>query len=305
MACDQLQRFIFDGTAVRGEVVQLQQTYQEVLRNQDYPEVIQQVLGRMLAACALLTATVKLDGTLSMEVRGDGPTRLLMAESNPGTHQRAQQLRGIARFDAQALAELEETRLEDLVGQGRLIITMDPRVGKRYQGIVALEEPTIAGCIETYFAQSEQLPTRLWLAADNQAAAGMLLQQLPKEAGQAIQEDDTPTDEDAWNRISHLAATLTATELTSLSTRQILHRLFHEEQLRLFDPAPVIFACTCSRERFANALHQLGAEELRSILREQGEVETQCHFCNTEYVFTAADIEALIDNPENDSPTMH
>ena len=297
MATDQLQRFLFDGTAVRGEIAQLNTTYQEVLANNTYPEPIQRLLGELLAACALLTATVKLDGTLSMEVRGSGALSLLMAESNPGNHERAQQLRGIARFDEAAWAELAGYSLEELFGNGRVVITLDPREGKRYQGIVPLEGDSLAACVETYFNQSEQLPTRLWLAADDDNAAGLLLQKLPRE----VEAEDT----DAWDRINHLADTLTDHELTVLGADDVLFRLFHEENTRLFDPAPLVFSCTCSRERFGAALHQLGADELRSVLEEQGQVETQCHFCNTEYVFTPADVEALIDNPDAEPPTVH
>ena len=297
MATDQLQRFLFDGTAVRGEIAQLNTTYQEVLANNTYPEPIQRLLGELLAACALLTATVKLDGTLSMEVRGSGALSLLMAESNPGNHERAQQLRAIARFDEAAWAELAGHSLEELFGNGRVVITLDPREGKRYQGIVPLEGASLAACVETYFNQSEQLPTRLWLAADDNNAAGLLLQKLPK----AVEAEDT----DAWERINHLADTLTDHELTGLGAGDVLFRLFHEENTRLFDPAPLMFSCTCSRERFGAALHQLGADELRSVLEEQGQVETQCHFCNTTYVFTPADVEALIDKPDAEPPTVH
>ncbi|RJS93273.1 Hsp33 family molecular chaperone HslO [Salinisphaera sp. Q1T1-3] len=297
MASDQLQRFLFDDTAVRGEIAQLAGAYQDVLAHNDYPAPIQHLIGELMAACALLTATVKLDGTLSVEIRGNGPLSLLMAESNPGNHERAQRLRAIARLDNQAWAELEGATLAELFGDGRIVITLDPREGRRYQGIVPLEATTIAGCIEAYFAQSEQLPTRVWLAADDDNAAGLLLQQLPS--------DERVADTDAWARLNHLADTLTDDELTGLPSRDVLFRLFHEEHTRLFDPAPLVFACTCSRERFGAALHQLGADELRSVIAEQGQLATQCHFCNTEYVFTPADIEALIDNPDESSPTVH
>ncbi|MGN8198651.1 Hsp33 family molecular chaperone HslO [Salinisphaera sp. RV14] len=301
MAADQLQRFLFDGTAVRGEIAQLESTYHEALANHDYPEPIQRLLGELLAACALLTATIKLDGTLGIEIRGNGAVSLLMAESNPGNHERAQRLRGIARFDPDAVAALADTSLHGLLGDGKVVITLDPREGRRYQGIVALDQPSIAGCVETYFAQSEQLPTRLWLAADDQGAAGLLLQKLPAESISLAADADL----DAWDRLNHLAATITDDELTGLDARDVLYRLFHEEQPRLFDPAPVMFACTCSRERFGVALHQLGADELRGLIKERGEIETQCHFCNTTYVFSPADVEALIDNPDAPSPTMH
>lgn len=297
MSSDQLQRFLFDHTQVRGEIAQLEQTYQDVLEHHDYPAAVERLLGELLAACALLTATIKLDGTLSIEIRGQGALSLLMAESNPGTGDKAQRLRGIARYDKDTLNNLQDTSLASLTDQGRVIITLDPSEGQRYQGIVELDKPTIAGCLEEYFARSEQLPTRLWLASDDRRAAGLLIQKLPEDAG--------PHDPEAWDRINHLADTITDDELTELDAQNVLFRLFHEEQARLFEPAPVVFACTCTRERFGHALHQLGADELRSVLEEQGQIETQCHFCNTFYVFTAADVEALIANPTAPPPTMH
>ena len=296
MSTDLLQRFLFDHTPVRGEIAQLEATYQDAIASHGYPPAIERLLGELLAACALLTATIKFDGILSVEMRGQGALRLLMAESNPGVSERAQRLRGVARFDAEALAALEEHTLETLADGGHVVITLDPEEGQRYQGIVALDKPTIAECLETYFAQSEQLPTRLWLATDAERAAGLLIQKLPGQ--------DDIADPNAWDRISHLADTITRDELTGLGAEQVLHRLFHEEQARVFEPAPVKFSCTCTRERFGRALHQLGAEELRSVLEEQGQIETQCHFCNTWYVFSPADIEALIDNPDAPPPTL-
>ena len=298
MSADQLQRFLFDDTPVRGEIAQLKQTYQDAIARHDYPATIEHLLGELLAACALLTATIKFDGTLSVEFRGNGVLRLLMAESNPGLGEKAQRLRAIARFDEQALAQLEDMSLASLFGEGRIVITMDPadHRSQRHQGIVAMDKSTIAGCLEEYFERSEQLPTRLWLAADGDYASGLLLQKLP--------EDEQSTDADAWARINHLADTITPGELTELDAQSVLVRLFHEEQPRLFDPAPVVFACTCTRERFGAALHQLGADELRSIVAEQGQIETQCHFCNTQYVFAPADVEALIEDPDAPSPTL-
>ncbi|GAB3673022.1 Hsp33 family molecular chaperone HslO [Salinisphaera aquimarina] len=297
MPSDQLQRFLFDDTQVRGEIAQLEDTYQQVLSRHDYPAPIERLLGELLAACALLTATIKLDGILSIEIRGTGALSLLMAESNPGSIESAQRLRAIARFDEAAVADMDDLSLATLTGEGRLMITLDPHEGQRYQGIVALDRPTIAGCLEEYFARSEQLPTRLWLASDASRAAGLLIQKLPEETH--------PQDPEAWERINHLADTITAAELTELDAEQVLYRLFHEEQARLFEPAPVIFRCSCSRERFGRALHQLGAEELRSVVEEQGQIETQCHFCNTTYVFSPADVEALIEDPDAAPPKIH
>ena len=292
---DHLQRFLFDGTDVRGEIVSLEQTWRQVQDRHHYPDVIAMRLGELLSAAALLTATLKLDGILSIEVRGAGPVTLLMAESTPGNGDVEQQLRGIARWDEDAELTQEMT-LSELLGNGQIVITLDPRNGNRYQGIVALEHDTLAGCLEHYFMQSEQLPTRLWLAADGERSAGLLLQQLPQSDSQ---------DADAWPRISMLADTVTSEELLTLEAEPLLFRLFHEEQTRVFTPAPVAFGCTCSRERFAQALARIAPEELRSIVAEQGHIDTHCHFCNTHYAFSAADVETLIESPDAPSPTVH
>lgn len=282
---DQVQRFIFDNTAVRGELVQLHQSYQDVLIRHNYPPAIEKLLGELLAAVALLTATVKLEGTLTLEARGQGEVSLLMAECNTG-EKGGDQLRAIARYQGKPQGHT----LTELLNGGQLVITLDPYQGQRYQGIVALDQETLTACLEGYFASSEQLPTRLWLAADNKAAAGLLLQKLP--------DDASNKDPDAWLRIGHLASTTTNDELLHLDQHTLLHRLFHEEALRVFEPHALKFGCTCSRQRIANALASLGEEELNIALEEQGELTTQCHFCNTSYVFTKDDLPELLDEQQ-------
>lgn len=289
---DQIQRFLFEETNVRGEIVTLQEAHAEVMERHEYPPAVTRQLGELLAAVALLTETVKLDGTMSIEVRGDGPLSLLMAESNPGG-----ELRAIARLDEDAAIPAEDASFSELVGEGKVTITLDPREGHRYQGIVALTRDSLAGCLEDYFAQSEQLPTRLWLADDGQRAAGLLLQRLPDEAQNQ--------DDDAWERTVHLASTLSDAELLGVEQRELLHRLYHEETVRVFEPKALRFACTCSRERIAGALLSLGSAELRDILAEQGGIATQCHFCHTRYEFTLAEVEAMLEDPEGPPPTVH
>lgn len=289
---DQIQRFLFDQTNVRGEIVTLEQAYREVLDRHAYPDAVNALLGELLAAVALLTDTVKLDGTLSIEVRGQGALSLLMAESNPGG-----ELRAIARVAEDAALPDGETPFRELVGDGQIVITLDPKDGNRYQGIVALDHESLAGCLEAYFSQSEQLPTRLWLAADGQRAGGLLLQRLPSEA----QNQDV----DAWERSVQLAATVKREEMLGLEQREVLYRLYHEETVRVFEPKALRFGCTCSRERMANALLTLGAKELRDILAEQGAIDTQCHFCHTEYHYTAAEVETLLEDPAAPAPTIH
>ncbi|MFI0471691.1 Hsp33 family molecular chaperone HslO [Halomonas sp. HMF6819] len=289
---DQIQRFMFDQTNVRGEIVTLADTYHEVLSRHAYPSAVNALLGELLAAVALLTDTVKLDGTLSIEVRGQGDLSLLMAESNPGG-----ELRAIARLSEEGALPDDSACFRDLVGDGQIVITLDPKEGKRYQGIVALEFDTLAKCLEAYFSQSEQLPTKLWLAADGQRAGGLLLQRLPD----ASQNQDI----DAWERSVHLAETIKREELLGLEQREVLYRLYHEETVRVFDPKALRFGCTCSRERMSHALYSLGEAELKDILEEQGSIKTQCHFCHTKYHYTAAEIEALIDDPGSSAPVIH
>lgn len=289
---DQIQRFLFDNTNVRGELVTLECAYGEVLERHDYPPAVNHLLGELLAAVALLTDTVKLDGTLSIEVRGQGALALLMAESNPGG-----ELRAIARLAEDAEIPGEDTGFRELVGEGKIMITLDPTDGHRYQGIVALEHDSLAACLAAYFAQSEQLPTRLWLAADDQRAAGLLLQRLPDESRNQ--------DADAWDRTVHLADTVKDEELLGLEPLEVLRRLYHEETVRVFDPKSLHFGCTCSRERIASALLTLGKQELREVLVEQGGIDTQCHFCHTRYHFTVAEVEAMLDDPEGPAPTLH
>lgn len=289
---DQIQRFLFDQTNVRGEIVTLSTAYQEVLDRHAYPSAVNELLGELLAAVALLTDTVKLDGTLSIEVRGQGALALLMAESNPGG-----ELRAIARIAEDAVLPSESASFRELVGEGQIVITLDPREGHRYQGIVALDHATLGSCLEAYFGQSEQLPTRLWLAADSKRAGGLLLQRLPD----ASQNQDV----DAWERSVHLADTIKTEELLGLEQREVLYRLYHEETVRVFDPKALRFGCTCSRERMSHALYTLGQEELRDILREQGAIDTQCHFCHTKYHYTAADIETLLEDPGAPPPVIH
>ncbi len=289
---DQIQRFLFDRTNVRGEIVTLEQAYQDVLDRHGYPPVVNHLLGELLAAVALLTDTVKLDGTLSIEVRGQGALALLMAESNPGG-----ELRAIARLAEDTEAPTDDMSFHELIGDGQIMLSLDPREGQRYQGIVALEHNSLAECLEAYFAQSEQLPTRLWLAASDSRAGGLLLQRLP-DASQN-------QDDDAWGRTVQLAATLTTDELLDLEQRDMLYRLYHEETVRIYEPKSLRFACTCSRQRIGEGLLTLGEEELREVLAEQGGIETQCHFCHSRYRFSPTDIEALLVAANDQPPTIH
>lgn len=273
---DSLQRFIFEHAPIRGEIVHLDATWQAVLERRDYPPRVRDVLGELMAASALLTSTLKFDGRLIMQVQGSGPVNLLVVECTSNRTMRA-----IAQWNG----EVPDAPLAELVGNGRLAVTIDPLKGKeRYQAIVSLEGMTVAEAFENYFARSEQLDTRLWLAADRNQVAGMLLQRLP---------DSPQPDEDAWMRAVHLGSTITREELLALPVREIIRRLYHEEDIRLFSRVPVSFRCSCSRERVEAVLRMLGHEEIRSILAEQGSIRVDCEFCGGRYEFDSIDAEQL------------
>lgn len=286
---DFIQRFIIDKSPVRGEIVRLKESFQHVLDKHDYPPAVEQQLGEMLAAVALLTAIVKIDGILSLQARGNGACSLLMAESNPGGD-----LRAIARCEADVG---EANSLKELMGDGQLIITIEPTNGKRYQGISGLDHGSLARCLEQYFEQSEQLPTRLWLNVSDKVAAGFMLQALPSERKEA--------DIAAWEHAVSLADTLKNEELAQLPFEELLHRLYHQEEVRIFEGSPLRFNCTCSEERVKNALVSMGKAELNEVIKEQGKIESQCQFCNTLYSFNAADIENLFEDPDAPAPVIH
>lgn len=272
---DQFQRFLFDDSQVRGEWVRLSDSFQQIVAQTEYPGRIQHLLGETLAASVLLSGTLKFEGTLSIQAQGEGPVRTLLAECS---HDRA--IRGIARFDTAPAGE----SLDDILGTGRMAITITPDQGQRYQGVVPREHDNLSECLEDYFERSEQIETRLFLFADGNQAAGLLLQRLP---------GDKTLDEDLWQRVGHLASTLKAGELLELESETVLHRLFHEENVRLFDPEPVRFQCSCSRERTLAALESIGQDECYSILDEQGAIEMDCQFCHAQYRFDRNDIDQL------------
>ena len=273
---DTLSRFLFEHAEVRGEVVRLDATWRAVLECHDYPEPVRNLLGEMMAAAALLVATLKFEGALIMQMQGNGPVTLLVVECSSEFHLRA---------TAKWREDLVPGDIAALLGHGKFVITIDPKSSSQiYQGIVALEGTTVAEVLEHYMLQSEQLETRLWLASDDEQACGLLLQRLPENASE---------DTDAWNRALNLGNTLSTPELLNLPPREILHRLFHEEDLRLFEPHPVSFRCTCSRERVANMLRLLGLDEVHSIIEEQGKIDVDCEFCNRHYSFDVVDVEQL------------
>ncbi len=273
---DTLRRFLFEYAPIRGEVVRLDSVWQSVIERHDYPPVLQKLMGELCAAAVLLAATLKLKGSMVLQIHGKGAVKLLVVECSGDL-----ELRATAKWEG----DLTQGTLQELVGDGRFVITLDPKDGNQaYQGIVALEGDSIAEILQNYMTRSEQLETRLWLAADGKHAAGMLLQKLP--------EQHEP-DADAWDRAVQIADTLKPEELLNLPSAELVHLLYHEEDIRLFDAQAVVFRCTCSRDNVARMLHMLGREEVDAILAERGDVEVYCEFCNQRYVFDSIDADAV------------
>ena len=276
---DTLQRFLFDGAPVRGALVRMDGAWQQVLARRAYPAPLKRILGQMMAAAQLMSANLKFDGALILQLHGSGPLRLAVVECN---HDRT--VRATAKWDG----DLPELPILDLLGgAGQFVITLEPKLDKAqtWQGIVALEGNTIGQMLENYMLRSEQLDTCLVLASDDSTAAGMLLQRLPDGHGEP----------EGWDRIRMLGGTLQDDELLTLPATDILHRLFHEETVRVFEPEAVSFSCNCSRERVGNMLKMLGGQEVGEVLVEQGSVEIVCDYCNQHYVFDEDDANELFD----------
>lgn len=286
---DLSRRFLFEDADIRGETVHLAQSLKDILSAHEYAPGVRQLMGEFLAAAALLSTTLKFEGTLVLQARSEGQIPLLMAECNNELH-----LRAIARGAQEATA----LYFEQLLTNGQLAITVDPVKGNRYQGIVPLVGHSLAQSLDAYFEQSEQLHTRFWLASDGERAAGMLLQQLPAQL-----ETDIASRERQWEHVCALAATVHPPELLDLSAQRMLYRLFNEDPVRLFEARPLAFKCTCSRERTLQALASIGAGEVEDILDEQGSVTMDCEFCNQRYVFHREHLEDIL--ADSTHPTLH
>jgi molecular chaperone Hsp33 len=283
---DTLKRFLFEHFPVRGHFVRLDASWRALIEHQSYPETVRNALGETAAATLLLAATIKFDGRLTLQMQGSGPMHLLVVQAQPGYS-----LRGVARWKGDVPSV--GANLPDLVGDGQIVVTVenDDR-SSRYQGVVPIESAHLAETFESYFERSEQLPTRLWLVANDTCAAGLLLQRLPTGASASSETSDVAVaeaDED-WNRVLHLAGTLTADELAGLPADELMRRLFHEEDVRVFEPSPVSFRCACSRERVEGILRSIGEAEARDVLKEQGVVEVKCEFCNRAWRYDAVDL---------------
>lgn len=286
---DNLQRFLFENLPVRGEFAQIDAVWRIVLERRSYPPAVRQILGEAVAAAVLLSASIKFDGWLTLQIQASGPLRLLVVQVGSD-----RSLRGLARWDG----EPEAIALRDLCGDGALMLTLDLGQGRDpYQGVVGLRGDSLAATLEDYFEQSEQLPTRIQLAADARTCAGLLLQRLPGAAHE---------DSDDWHRLGLLAATLQSGELLELDAAGLIRRLFHEDDVRLFPPQHFHYRCNCSRERTAAMLHTLGEDELRQALAQEDALYVDCEFCGRRYTFDPIDIAGMFAATTLDTPaTRH
>ncbi len=311
---DEVRRFIVENRPVRGHWVRLEGAWRELRAHRDYPQPVRELLGQAVAASVLLAATLKFRGQLTLQLQGNGAVSLLVAQC---THD--YRLRAVARFDEAAVSALSgDGAAEDagarggvfrgLVGsEGRFAVTVEAdERNTRYQGIVPLSGDSLAGSLEAYFAQSEQLPTRVILAADGERGAGVLVQKLPEDA---ITDEEQMRE--IWEQAQRGIERLSADDLLRCPVEELLGRGFSAQDMRLFRGAPVQFECRCSHGRVTSLLRALGPDEVKDVLREQGSVTVTCEFCHRPYRFDAGDVEALFGDggdgaaPDGNSSTIH
>ena len=283
---DLRQRFFIENSPVRGEVVHLEAALQTILSQREYAPAVKILLGEMLSATALLASTLKIKGRISLQIQATGTLKWAMAECN-----HLGEVRALADYepdDRFAAAENSSTVLSTLVSPV-LFINIEPEFGERYQGIVPLDQPNLAKCLMQYYDLSAQIPTRIVLASSEERTGGLLIQLLPRNN----EEEQQKVDEDIWPRLTMLTETLKAEELTDLDAQEILYRLYNEEEVRLPEAEQLHFGCTCSKDRCAHALIQIGAEAVRETLEFQNPITMDCQFCQTRYTFTAEEALGL------------
>lgn len=281
---DILDRFLFENRPVRGEIVSLEKSFQEVLASSAYPSAVQALLGELMAASSLLTATLKFEGEVALQIQSEGPIKYAVIN---GTHE--QKLRGVARWDD--TLDVLPSSFKDWFVKGVLAITLSPKDGQRYQGMVALDKDTLGACIEDYFLQSEQLLTKVKLMTElgeNAKAAGLLLQIVPTTS-----ETTNVASNPDFEHVAYLAETVTKEEMFTLSHEEMIYRLYHDDEVRVFEPRKVMFFCDCSKERSAQALKSVSKDELLTIIEEDGVISMDCQFCHAKYEFDSIDVENI------------
>ncbi|MBY0544573.1 MAG: Hsp33 family molecular chaperone HslO [Gammaproteobacteria bacterium] len=277
---DYLQRFLFEHHGVRGELVFLEDVFDTVMKQREYPSEVAMLVGKGMTAAALLSATIKYNGSLILQTQTSGPVTLMVVQCN-----QALGMRALAKWQDDANFS------SGLLGNGQMVITISPEsTVERYQGVVSITSDCLNESLETYFRQSEQLPTRLWLAANSRRAVGFLIQKMPEAD---LGEQKAGEEWNYWEHIQTLAETIKDEELLSLDATTILHRLFHEEDIRLFEEQPVSFQCRCDKQKMVQALTTMGEEEVRDILIANPVVIVTCDFCNNHYAFSPADVDEI------------
>ncbi len=286
---DTLHRFQLENLHVRGEWLSLSQSWQDIQNTTTYPPAIKKVLGEALVAIGLLADSLKFDGSLVLQIHGTYPVSMLVVQATSDGS-----IRGLANWQGDINTDAGFKELfqpldgkEGRIGTGTMAISVEPNSnqGERYQSLVSLEGESLADCFTQYFAQSEQLNTRLWLAVDDKTASGLMLQSLPSE--------ETESQSDGWNHASILADTIKNEELLTLPAQDLLHRLYHEEDLRIYDAKNIRFDCTCSQQKIENTIQSIGEDEAKSIIEELGKITIDCDFCNTHYVLDSVDVARL------------
>jgi molecular chaperone Hsp33 len=275
---DQSQRFLFEKTAIRGELISLDQAYLDILSKKQYPKKIQQCLGQFLAAVTLLSSTLKFEGSLILQAKSQGQISLIMAECKNG-----QFVRAICRYNPNFNPN------DALFEQGHLALTLEPLSGQPYQSMIPLHEDDISMGIQDYYLQSEQIKTRIKIVVSDHSVRGMLIQAMPQSADTS----SLAIDDEDFNRIEHLFSTLREQELRDLSNQELLYRLFHEEQVRVMANKTLAFQCGCSRHRSAQAVFSLGIDDAKQLIKEQGKISVDCQFCFQHYSFKSEDLPSI------------
>ncbi|EJL6389184.1 Hsp33 family molecular chaperone HslO [Vibrio vulnificus] len=291
MASNVLNRYLFEDLSVRGELVQLDEAYQRIISSKDYPAALQKLLGELLVSTTLLTATLKFEGSITIQLQGDGPVSLAVINGD-----NEQKIRGVARWEGHIA---DDATLHDMMGKGYMVITIEPKKGERYQGIVGLEGDNLEQVLEGYFERSEQLKTRIWIRTGEHEgkahAAGMLIQVVPDGTG----------SENDFEHLEQLTNTVKNEELFTLPAKELLYRLYNQEQVRLFEPQNVEFRCGCSRERSGAAIVTVDKNEIYDILASDGSVSLHCDYCGTTYLFDESDVNKLYEEAASEPKTLH
>lgn len=282
---DKLYRFLLENLHVRGEWVSLKHAWKEIQKTANYPKPVRYVLGEALAAVSLLAESLKFDGSLVLQIQGTQPVTMLVVQANSDGG-----IRGIAKWQGDIP---EGASFNELFGSGTMVISVENKPkpganqGERYQSLVSLEGESLAACLKEYFAQSEQLETQLWLAVDETSASGLMLQCVPSEEFSEVDQGDN------WNHASILADTVSQDELLTLGVEELLHRLYHEENLHLFDGKLMHFECSCSQEKIENAIYALGEADANALIVEQGSISVDCEFCDKHYALDKVDVARI------------